>query len=88
MKEETAKDLFEAIRSRLPDGTAFVLVAIVKGRTGAYEDGGEVISNIAGGEAVANVLHAVAEEQVRGRFFDEATRFCRRSSEGAPDGCR
>jgi hypothetical protein len=71
MEKEVIEDLFEAVRSRLPEGSAFVLVVISKGRTGSYDNGGEVISNIAGGEAVANVLHAVAEEQKSGRFFDE-----------------
>lgn len=55
----------------LPAEAAFVLVVIPKGGNGAYSEGGEVISNVGGGEAVADVLHAVAEEQNRGRFFDE-----------------
>jgi hypothetical protein len=55
----------------LPAEAAFVLVVIPKGGNGAYSEGG-VVSNVVGGEAVADVLHAVAEEQKRGRFFDEA----------------
>jgi hypothetical protein len=75
MKEAVAKDLFEAVRARLPEAAAFVLVVIPRSGGGyGYGDGGEVISNIAGGEAVANVLHAVAEEQASGRLFDEVPR--------------
>jgi len=55
----------------LPEEAAFVLVVIPKGGNGAYSEGGEVVSNVVGGEAVADVLHAVAEEQKSGRFFDE-----------------
>ena len=66
------RGLFESIVAMLPAEAAFVLVVIPKGGNGAYSEGGEVVSNIVGGEAVADVLHAVAEEQKRGRFFNEA----------------
>jgi hypothetical protein len=66
MKKEVAQGLFEALRALLPEDAAFVLVVIPRD-----SPGGDVVSNVVGGEAVSEVLSAVAGEYKNGRFFDE-----------------